>query len=292
MSTKKFSDSNPIHWSLKGGRWNSFSRHRGMFGLWYLVEKIGQGRFADQWAIFVFSDSVKVSGYAGSNREYILNDYLSSKILFQASGRGGYDFGKGLGSKGGYREGGSIPFEFNGVEFNGDLLSDGDEFLIQVVGIQPGLDIQAQISEKIRVAAEIKERQAQAFRLEYSRRISEAEERLQIQLDLFRSTFKDFVCPDGFTFEITSDGLKLSRVGSSDIRLFSSVEKADWFIAEQIELKEMFEASVKAEAHAKALEFEKSSARSNAVLSFQGRIREVLNSGSNLQDTIDFLKSL
>lgn len=99
MATRKFSDSNPIHWSLKGGRWNSFSRHRGMFGLWYLVEKIGQGRFADQWAIFVFPDSVKVSGYAGSNRDFILNDYLSSKILFQASGRGGYDFGKGLSFK-------------------------------------------------------------------------------------------------------------------------------------------------------------------------------------------------
>jgi hypothetical protein len=282
MAKQKFLDSNPTNWSLKGGRWNSFSRHRGMFGLWYLVERIGQGRFANEWAIFVFPDSVRVSGYAGSDREVILNPQLESKVLFKASGRGGFDFGKGAGSKGGYREGGSIPFVYDRVEFDGRLLEDGDEFLIQVVGVTPGLDISQQIAEKVRLAEEQKQARLLEVSLESERlRAGLAQARAQA-IERYTQLFKDFQFPEGVSYEITENGLRIESL------TFTKIEDLKGYFAERQRFKEMNEA----EAQARLLEEEKSLARQRALLSLHDRVRETLSSGSNLQETIDFLRSL
>ncbi len=184
MATLPIDDGKPTHWSLKGGRHNALSRHRGSHGLWYLIGIWGQGRYKDEWSIMVFPDSVRVGCYEGDRYSRIVTESLSSFCLLSLEGKGGHDYGKSAGSKGGYREGGDISYSYAGKGFDPALLQDGDEFLKKVLGYEPtvegireGLTRDARLAAEKKAAEEERDRQwraqREAERADYERRLEE-----------------------------------------------------------------------------------------------------------------------
>ncbi|NTV30741.1 hypothetical protein HGA91_02050 [candidate division WWE3 bacterium] len=211
MATRAFTDQGPTSWTLRNGRHNSLSRHRGMHGLWYLVETIGQGRYKDHWALMVFPDSVRTSGYAGDYRDRVVTIALMERCLLRIEGRGGYDYGKGVSSKGGYREGGPIAYTYGTHQFDGQLLDDGDEFLRQVLGYEPtiigitqGID-----RDKRRRQEEIQRRQ-EVQALHDAQYAVETAQR-EASRSRYEALFAEVVIPEGVASRITSNGLEVWR---------------------------------------------------------------------------------
>ncbi len=215
MATREFNDGKPTYWTLKFGRHNALSRHRGEHGLWYLVGTWGQGRWMDRWSIAIFPDSVTISGYAGARASRIMTDALMSHCLLEVSGKGGRDFGKSAMSKGGFRPMQDIPYRFEGEEFDPALLQDGDEFVRQVLGYEPtpqGVREGAARDEarREREAAEKKAAEEARKRAWEEKMERERAARVEAQTE-FEAMFEDVELPEGFFCKIDHNGLKVWR---------------------------------------------------------------------------------
>jgi hypothetical protein len=219
MATRDIKDGKPLHWSFSGGRHNGMSRHRGMRGLWYLYETHGQGRLMASWTFHVFPDSVSISGYQGRDKSRVLTEALRSRSLFVVEGRGGRDYGKSAGSKGGARAGGPISYSVDvrgeTVGFDQALLSDGDEFLRQVFDYEPtprGVREAASRDETSRVQKEAEAAAAEeAFWANWHQGYADNQAAEEAARKHFETLFKGFDIPEGFKSRITSTGLEVYR---------------------------------------------------------------------------------
>jgi len=221
MTRRSFDDANPVYWDIKGGRHNSLARHRGEHGLWYMIERRGQGRWLRGWTLHVFPDSVRVSGYAGRYFGRVLTEALMSHCIYTFNGSGGFDTGKSAMSRGGFRPSQQYPYSYEGTGFESGLIHDGDDFLRQVVGIEPTPDDLAKWAKEKQEAEEAarkaeEERKAQR-EAEFKARM-EAERAAKAEAKAgFEAVFTQVEVPEGFFFEITHEGLKVWRERSQTV---------------------------------------------------------------------------
>lgn len=193
-------------WDFKGGRHNRMDSYQGASGLWYCHATFGSGRYCEWWALYVFPErrpAFSNYGRAFRPEQVLPMDYC----LLTVSGKGGHDTGKSAMSKGGYRAGGSIPFVYNGKEFDSALLRDGDEFLKQLLGYEPSAEgIKngiAQDQEKARLAVVAKEEEKQRWHDDYQQKMDEA----KAKTEAFTNLFVEIEVPTGWRFDVESTGL-------------------------------------------------------------------------------------
>lgn len=253
MATRPFSekDKAPLYWSFGGGRHNNASRHRGTKGFWYLVQTFGSGRTQNGWTLMVFPDSIRISAYAGRDSSRVITKELVSNALLVVGGSGGFDTGKSATSKGGYRPGHSIQYEYDGQGFDPDLLDDGDEFILQVLkyelsveGIKHG--IARDQLRKDQLAAE-KKAADEAWSKAYDEKRAVEKRAYDEAIARYTGIFRDVQMPGSFRSRITSEGLKVFRDRGGtypdwmryyDVKTLTSIEAYQtWLVETEVMLR-------------------------------------------------------
>lgn len=224
-------------WSFGGGRWNAATAWEGASGLRYIVETIGSGRTCGQWGLYIFPPGTRFSNYQGAGSV----DRIAplDRCLFHAEGSGGFDTGKGFSAKGGYREGGAIPYTYAGTTFDGAMLQEPDRFVREVLGWETTVQgIKDGIQQVAKADAERKEAQRMAdWRAEQTAKRQAYETNVSAQQAIFG---EEPQVPEGWVGRVEANGLHVFQWHNGSRwseKIFATVEAyQQWYEATTAEI--------------------------------------------------------